>query len=559
MDNKKVDGIKKLDKAEIKKSRKIVLDTIGEGYKPPPPLISPKKVDAVNVLPASEAKKTPEAPVTKNNEEPKNEEIQNEQPQIIYPEDDKKESKEEMAKKTEMKKKWKQEFGDVLNEEKKQKTSNAKEDEEKVERSFKINKFIKPLSKISHEIKSKQVADNFLKAEDKEELKNVLSKEEEDSGQAEEKEKDQKAMEKQSQAELKEDLKKLKAKEKAREEKLKQESKRKKEEEKRKKEEAEEKIKKQQLADKEKAQELEQKAKAEKIKNREKARQAKKELKLKRQKAKAEKQRKKEKDKKQKREERQLAIKEWKENFGKRFKNMFIKLLLIIFIVFSALAALYVLLVFVIVKTGMDSPTLRNLNKHLPIPVYITKQGVINYYTYNDVKKNLSGKYRSDIELEKATKIYIIEDLLLDSLIKKYNIEKAEEKTKDEIKRELKPKLVYDSEINSVGIKRINKIKEMIDLGEDFVKVANKYGDDQNQLTINEINRSQYDFYDSIKDLPEGENSNIVYTADGYYIFKNYKKTAKSMALSYVYIRAITIDEYLAEAIEGFRMWSFVD
>ena len=58
----------------------------------------------------------------------------------------------------------------------------------------------------------------------------------------------------------------------------------------------------------------------------------------------------------------------------------------------------------------------------------------------------------------------------------------------DSFKRKISIRMMRDEEINTVSLNRIRKIKEMIQ-GEDFIKIASKYGDSLGKVSIDEKNK----------------------------------------------------------------------
>ena len=139
--------------------------------------------------------------------------------------------------------------------------------------------------------------------------------------------------------------------------------------------------------------------------------------------------------------------------------------------------------------------------------------------------------------MEKAVKRAVAENIILESLALKYSISDLSGASagQEALKQAISDHMISDYDINQVGINRIMKIKELIDQGGDFVKTANKYGDEQNLLTLDAGNRGEYSFSAQVENLQKNEISDVIYSDQGYYIFRCYDRgtTASRLALSW--------------------------
>ncbi len=221
---------------------------------------------------------------------------------------------------------------------------------------------------------------------------------------------------------------------------------------------------------------------------------------------------------------------------------------------------LYTSLLIVIIEYSIDNKATRQIARLIPIPAYVGKYGIVNYFTYQDIRLNLELSGLSDQELTKTAKIAVVEKIIIDNLARRYSLmPKNMPSDQSDIRSLLNERIVFDQDINQVGIKRIKKIKELIDQGGDFVKVANKYGDGQDQITLNPINEEEYDYYKKVSGLNVGDVSEIIYTDYGYYLFRCFDKKNDNLYLSFVYVRAKTLSEYVDESITDYKLWSLVD
>ena len=216
----------------------------------------------------------------------------------------------------------------------------------------------------------------------------------------------------------------------------------------------------------------------------------------------------------------------------------------------------YLFMVLLVLKLNFDNNFFRTINTYAPIPAYVTREGIVDYYSYIDIKTQIAKTENNTKNIAEFSKIKIVENFIYDKLINAYGLKGGEY---NDIKVEVEKKIIFDKGVNQVGINRIQKIKEMIGAGGNFVKVASKYGDTQGLLNINNTSKEQISYADKVSHLNIGEVSDIVSADDGYYIFRCYDLAGDNIALSYVYVRGITLDEYINEEVKNYRLWSLVD
>jgi len=209
---------------------------------------------------------------------------------------------------------------------------------------------------------------------------------------------------------------------------------------------------------------------------------------------------------------------------------------IIIFFVF------YLFFVSIVLKFQIDNKISRYISKFLIVPAYITNNGIIQYYDYKD-------------NLKEESIINIAYNDIYKNLLKKYGLY-----TKNKINiEEIKKRVIFDREINSVGINRIVKISQMIKNKNEFTKIAGKYGDEQGITNI-DCSENSFDCDENIKNLKVGEISKIIYKEDGYYIYHYYDKNYDDkLNLSFVFVKGISFDEYMQKSIMDYKLWSFVN
>ncbi|RLC36999.1 hypothetical protein DRH27_04345 [Candidatus Falkowbacteria bacterium] len=269
--------------------------------------------------------------------------------------------------------------------------------------------------------------------------------------------------------------------------------------------------------------------------------------------------------KKEKKENRRKNFKNFKEGIRNRFLGLTkaikiglsrtLKILLAGLIIFILL---YTVFAVVLLKFNVDTKITRIISKYFVVPALITQDGIIEYYAYKDTKSfTLTNIDKNNKE---SVKLAMIEMVVVSDLIKKYGLIIPGGNIYDnELRTEIAERIAFDIAINQVGINRIKKIKEMIDEGNDFVKISNKYGDSQDLITISKQNENQIAYSQKVKDLEINEVSDIIYMPEGYYIFRCYEKSASRLGLSYVFVKARSLEEYIAETVRGYSLWSLAE
>ncbi len=236
------------------------------------------------------------------------------------------------------------------------------------------------------------------------------------------------------------------------------------------------------------------------------------------------------------------------------FKRFIILLLMVI--IFSMF--IYVLFTFSIIKFSFDSNYLRKITKYIPVPALITKTSIVEYYDYKDLRAAIINNSEDETKINDLVNLAVIEKIIINDLIKKYKIQ-TDNLNKEEIKNVLRELVIYDNNINQVGIKRINKIKQVIEKEGNFIRTSTKYGDELGQISINNENEKEYSFSETVKQLAVEQISDIIAADKGYYIFRCYDKTDDYVGLSYVLVNTKSLDQYIKEESRNYNIWSLVD
>ncbi|MCK4539692.1 hypothetical protein KAU09_00885 [Candidatus Parcubacteria bacterium] len=240
-----------------------------------------------------------------------------------------------------------------------------------------------------------------------------------------------------------------------------------------------------------------------------------------------------------------------KSNSIKNFKRS-ISLCFLLFIIFILL---YFALTTTVLKFNIDNNFFRWTNKYIPIPAFIAKGKVIDYYLWQDIIKRTNDKTKTSARIDLARY------LVINELAEKYNLNRVDflNLNNEEIIEQIARRAVNDVQVNQVALNRIHSIREMIKTKNDFIRVSEKYGDDLGKANINEQNKGQYPYADAVRDLKVNEISDVVSAQDGHYIFLCFEKTAEEQALSYVFIKNKPFEQILNDLIVGYKIISFVD
>ncbi len=240
-------------------------------------------------------------------------------------------------------------------------------------------------------------------------------------------------------------------------------------------------------------------------------------------------------------------IKFWK--FA-NFKQSFVYVFFVILLSFLLVLLFYVFMLVAVTRLNFNSYLFRYFSKYLPVPAFIIDNKIIDYYKFADFKKRLSYKYPNIDNIDRYAKIFLLREIVLSDLKKKYDTNNLEE---------IKYYFARDKDFNKIAYKRILKIKNMIKKDSDFVKIGNKYGDKQGKMDFSSLNDFVDYFGEGVKFLKIGEISDIISLSDGYYIVKRYQKRESAFPISYIFVQNTDFNDFLNQRILNLDIVSFVD
>src|SRR3989339_176717 len=259
---------------------------------------------------------------------------------------------------------------------------------------------------------------------------------------------------------------------------------------------------------------------------------------------------------------REALIKKYKSKIKSLFKYLHLRTFkttkkVIYFCLFFlvVILILYFIFVSVILKFDIDNVLSRFVADFIPVPALATSDGIIEYYKYKDLKDNFKNT-EGETDIDKKIQSLIVREIAINNLIKRYGVSFSDFENHDKLMEFLESKAMYDNAINQVAINRIKKIKGMIDDNNDFVRISTKFGDKMGKISINKNTDPDKN---GLKDLEVNEISEVIFSGDGYYIFRCYYKTEEETTLNYVFVKSKTLDDYLSEYIKNYKLLSFVD
>jgi len=219
----------------------------------------------------------------------------------------------------------------------------------------------------------------------------------------------------------------------------------------------------------------------------------------------------------------------------------------------------YISFVFILHNFNLDNQTTRTLAQYLPVPALISEVGIVEYYDYQDARIKLINDYLDNYQvvpgeeiLAEKVKEKLIKELVINELARKYNITPSNQTA-------LNAKIALDQDINYTVLVRMNKLKQMIEAGEDFYQVARRYGDDYNMGRYYNMEEAKNKFGLEVLNLEINQLSNIIITSQGYYLVQLYDKQNDLLGLKYIFLKAKYLDDYCREEMLELRVRSFVD
>lgn len=197
------------------------------------------------------------------------------------------------------------------------------------------------------------------------------------------------------------------------------------------------------------------------------------------------------------------------------------------------------------------------LSKYFITPVVLSNVGWIEYYDYQNY---LLKNYGVNANLaSEQVQIDLIERMAIKKIAKEYGIKiYSISNINDEAFARIN-KAVLLSSLNKGPLEKITKARELIMAGDNFQEVVKKYSDEYSYGFITKEGALEK-FGPAVKHLDIGEISNIILTADGYYLIQMTEKREGAYGLKHIFIKANkTLEDLVKEETKSIKLWSLVD
>lgn len=204
-----------------------------------------------------------------------------------------------------------------------------------------------------------------------------------------------------------------------------------------------------------------------------------------------------------------------------------------------------------VVKYNSDNSLVRKINSYLPLPVFLSRIGYLDYFDYQQIALN----YADNTAFHNNLKNILFKNLAYKNLAVTAGFPPtffafAPIEQKNIINR----MILNDKDINEVPYNRIQKIRSLLDQGRGFGDVK-RYGDDYSfeERVISE--QALIRFNQDIFSLQTSQISEIIKKDDGYYLVQMLEKAENHILVNYIYIKAKNLDEYLEDEANRSQSW----
>jgi len=232
------------------------------------------------------------------------------------------------------------------------------------------------------------------------------------------------------------------------------------------------------------------------------------------------------------------------------------KVFYILVLLILAGLTLYSLAVLAVTQIRPSSGPAYKMSQYLPIPALLAEDGIMEYHDYIDMRSSFLASGHSPEQAQKLVQTNFAKQMAVNRLLNDYELLEGDD---DFTTKELRRVVVSDQSINLVANSRIKKIKEMVKEQNDFVMIANTYGDEQGQLTLSASTTDQVVGGEQLLDLEKGQVSDVIVGQEGYYMYRCFGRQDESLDLGYVFVEAKTLEDYIEEYIKGCVVWSLVE
>ena len=248
---------------------------------------------------------------------------------------------------------------------------------------------------------------------------------------------------------------------------------------------------------------------------------------------------------------RRWAWRKFKKNFNLEAAEFYSvirrNIIYIISLAALVLAIIYLIFCIAALRFKIDNNLISQILNYLPVPAVITNQGVISYNDFQNIEnKNYLGFNLSE------KKKYLASWLVRRRLIQKYGLPVSAPAD------DLAVKFVLDRDFNQVGLYRMEKISDLLK-GQDSFEQLGKYADEYNNGVYYNLGQAGEKFGSAAGELAVDQISQIIPRADGYYILKRINDKDNLLGIKYLFIKARTLDQHVAEKSEKIKAFVLAD
>ncbi len=202
----------------------------------------------------------------------------------------------------------------------------------------------------------------------------------------------------------------------------------------------------------------------------------------------------------------------------------------------------------------IDNSFSRKIVAYLPVPALITNIGMVGFYDYKDTVDQLTKGAIANNQIKQIAKKNLIKNLVYNQLAKKYNLDlKA-----NQAEKKLADKVILDRQINQTAIYRAEKIYSLLSPDNDFEKVK-IYADEYSASSNFNYEAALENFGQDINNLSVGQLSYIIPASQGYYIIRINNESDNNLNLTYLFVKAETLDDYINQQLAKIKVFSLVD
>jgi len=223
--------------------------------------------------------------------------------------------------------------------------------------------------------------------------------------------------------------------------------------------------------------------------------------------------------------------------------------------VLSIIIVGYLVFGLLLIGFNIDNGFTRKVEAYLPVPALITNLGTVDFYAYKDMvgKLTLYNMTLVSSSVKQTAERNLLIKMIYDDLAKKYRLTSGP----NDREKELADKIMLDRQINQTAIFRIEKIYSLLAPNNDLDKVKD-YADEYDTINPDWVTAT-VNYGSSINNLTVGQISSIIPTNQGYYLIKINSVNGDSLNLTYLFVKAIALDDYVNQQLAKIKVFSLVN